>query len=223
MAWIQMYSDRDWRGAETSYARALSVAPGNALALSGAGVLAYDLGRLEESIGLYRRALEQDPLSSVTYNRLGLALFRLDRLAEAEAAFRKALELAPQRGGSRGNLAQVLLAQGRGEEALQMATEEPALWARLMALAIVHHRLGHPAESDAALVELTEKFAEHAALQIAEVHGARGEVDAAFEWLDLAHSQGDPGLSEMMTSLPFHSLHGDPRWSAFLTRMGLKT
>jgi serine/threonine protein kinase/Tfp pilus assembly protein PilF len=222
MAWIQMYRDRDWRGAEASYARALSLAPGNALALSGAGVLAYDLGRLEESVGLYRRALEQDPLSSATYNRLGLALLRLDRFEEAEAAFRKALELAPQRGATRLALAEVLLAQGRAEEALRTTTEDPALWARLSGQAIVHHALGHRKESDASLKELIEKFAGTAALQVAEVCAARGEADAAFEWLERAYATEDPGLSEMKTSHLFRSLHRDPRWGAFLKKMGLE-
>jgi len=217
-----MYSDRDWRGADASYARALRVAPGNALALSGAGVLAYGMGRLEKAVELYRMALEQDPLSSVTYNRLALALFRLDRFEEAEVILRKALEVAPQRGVSRGVLAQVLQSQGRGEEAVEMATEEPAVWARLMALAIVHHNLGDTVKSDAALRALIEGHAQHAALQIAEVHGARGEVDAAFEWLEVAYSQEDPGLSEIRTSPSLRSLHGDPRWGAFLRKMGLE-
>jgi TolB-like protein len=222
MAWIQMYHDRDWRGAEESYARALQLAPGNAEVLSGASTLAYDLGRLEEAIKLCRRALEQDPLSSVTYNRLGLALHHADRFAEAEAAYRKALELAPQRGGTRAFLSYALLAHGRGDEAMAEAMAEPALWARLSSLAIIHHAMGQRADSDEALRELIATHGADAGTQIAEVHGARGEVDAAFEWLERAYAQQDPGLSEMKTSPSLRSLHGDPRWGAFLQKMGLE-
>jgi TolB-like protein/Tfp pilus assembly protein PilF len=221
-AWIQMYYDRDWRGAEVSYARALELAPANAAVLSGAGVLAYDLGRREEAIGLCRRALEQDPLSSAEYNRLGLALLRADRLAEAEAAYRKALELAPQRGGTRANLSQSLLAQGRGEEALSEVMREPALWARLQVLASIHYAMRHGVESDEALRELVANHEEYAAFQIAAVHGTRGEVDSAFEWLERAYAQSDPGLSEMKTNPDFRSLHGDPRWGAFMKKMGFE-
>jgi len=220
LAWIQIYHDRDWRGAEASFARALELAPGNAEVLSGAGTLAYDLGNLDQAIVYAHRALEQDPLSSATYNRLGLALFRAERPVEAEAALRKALELAPQRGGTRAILSQVLLAQGRGEEAVAMAKSEPENWAGLSALAIVEDALGHRKESDQALEELIAERAEDAALQIAEVCGARGEADAAFDWLERAYEQADPGLSEMKTSPSFRSLQDDPRWRPFLERMG---
>ena len=39
-AWIQMIHDWDWRGAEASYRRALELAPGNAVVLRRAGLLA---------------------------------------------------------------------------------------------------------------------------------------------------------------------------------------
>src|SRR5262249_34824624 len=95
MGYIQRLFDWDWHGAEASYARALALAPGNALALRGAGGLASSQGRLEESIELYRRALDQDPLSAVGFHNLGRALHAADRIADAETAFRRALELAP--------------------------------------------------------------------------------------------------------------------------------
>src|SRR6185503_10049042 len=45
MGWIQMYHDRDSRGAEASFHRALELSPGNAEVLRGAGMLARTLGR----------------------------------------------------------------------------------------------------------------------------------------------------------------------------------
>jgi len=166
--------------------------------------------------------LELDPLSSTTYNRLGLALDHADRFTEAEAAFRKALELAPQRGGTHAFLSFSLLAQGRGEEALAEAEVESALFARLWSMAIVHHAKGHGAESDEALRELIAAYGPEAGTQIAEVYGARGELDAAFEWLESAYAHRDPGLSEIKNSPRLRSLHGDPRWGAFLKKMGFE-
>ena len=221
MAWIRGGHDWDWRGAEASLRRALELAPGNATVLRRAGVLAWDLGRLDEAIGLYRRSLEQDPLSAGAYNHLGLALHAADRLAEAEAAFRKALELAPQGSATRSFLSLTLLAQSRGEQARTEAMREPDVAFRLWALAIVHHAAGRRAESDEALRELTAKHTADAAYQVAKVHAARGEADAAFEWLERAYAQGDDGLADMKTSPDLRPLHGDPRWSAFLRRMGL--
>ena len=99
---------------------------------------------------------------------------------------------------------------------------EPGNVFRLHVLAIVHHAIGHGAESDAALHELVEKYSDEGAYQVAEVHGARGETDAAFEWLERAYAQRDSGLFGLRTSPPLRSLHGDPRWSALLKKMGME-
>jgi TolB-like protein/Tfp pilus assembly protein PilF len=221
LGYIRIAHDWDWRRGEASYTRALELAPGNAHVLRGVGGLALYLGRLEESIALYRRALEQDPLSPAAYNNLAVALHALNRFAEAEEARRKALEFAPLSGVLRATLSETLLARGRREEALAEALREPDETMRLWAVAIAHHALGHIAESDAALRVLTEKHAEQSAYQVAEVYGARGEKDPAFEWLDRAYAQRDSGLVSMKTSTYFSSLHADPRWNVMLKKMGL--
>src|SRR5262245_6287300 len=195
---ILMLFERDWRGAEASFKRALELAPSNTLALRTAGAMAYNQNRLDEAIGLFQRAVEQDPLSTAAYHNLALVFHAANRYAEAEASYRKAIELAPKRMVTRGYLSLTLLAMGHGEEALAEARREPNGLFRLWAVAIVHHGLGHRADSDVALRELVEKHADTAAYQIAEVHAARGETDRAFEWLDRAFDQGDPGLTEIL-------------------------
>jgi tetratricopeptide (TPR) repeat protein len=219
---IQKNYDWDWKGAEASYRRALDLAPGNAVVLDGAGVLAESLGRLDQAIALMRQSLERDPLSSATYSNLALVYYSTGRLVEAEEACRKTLELAPQRICIRAHLAQVLLDQGRGEEALAEAGQEPEQVFRLWALAIVHHAAGRRAESDGALQELVAKHAEDWAFQIAEVHAARGGTEEAFEWLERAYAQRDAGLAYLKPARPLRLLHGDPRWGAFLKKMGLE-
>ena len=218
---IRAYYDWDWRGAEASYGRALELAPGNAFVLRRVGSLAAGLGRLDESMGLLRRAIEQDPLSSSAQHNLGMTLDALHRLADGEQAFRKALELSPQRAITHALLGLNLLAQGRADEALDEALQEPERWQRLWALTIVHHAAGRGAEADAALHELIARHAEIAAYQIAGAYAARGETDLAFEWLERAYTQRDGGLSEMKTWPSLRSLHADPRWGAFLRKMGL--
>jgi hypothetical protein len=76
-------------------------------------------------------------------------------------------------------------------------------------------------ESDAALVRLTEGFAETAAYQIAEVYAYRADKDRAFDWLERARRQRDSGLAGMRRDPLLANLHGDPRWDAFLHKMGL--
>ena len=221
MAWLQIMLDRDWRGAEASYRRALELAPGNALVLHQAGLLAANVARFEEAIALGRRAVEQDPLSASSYFFFGLILWPANRAAEAEAAFRKALELAPQRAATRAWLSIVLLGEGRGDEALAEALREPEEWGRLFALAVIHHAAGRSTEANAALQELAGKYANDAAYQLAEVHASRGEVNAAFEWLERAYAQRDAGVAWTKIDPLLRSLHADPRWDVFLGKIGL--
>jgi serine/threonine protein kinase/tetratricopeptide (TPR) repeat protein len=222
MGWILMNHDWEWTNAEASFRRALELAPGSPSALRGAGDLARNLGRLDEAAALYQRALERDPLSSATYRSLGYTLHAANRLAEADESFRKSLDLAPQRVAAHSALAWTLFAQGRSEEALAEALREPEEAYRLWALAILHHAAGRIAESDDALREMTEGHAGTMAYQIAEVHAARGEVDAAFGWLERAYVQRDGGLAVVKISPRTRSLRGDPRWGPFLAKMGLE-
>ncbi len=222
LGWIQMTFDWDFPGAEASYARALELAPGDEEVIRGAGVLALTVGRLEAAIELYRLALEKDPLSAASSMNLGTALYDSERFAEAEAATRKALELVPQMVAARSQLAIILLAMGRGEEALAEGAREPEEAFRLWALAIIHHALGRRQESDAALRELIEKYEADSASQIAEAHAARAEVEESFAWLERAHKQRDGGVLSIKTSRFVGALRGDPRWGAFLKKIGLE-
>ena len=222
MGWIQKTYDWDWSGAQASYARALELAPRNAIALRRAGTLAWSLGRIEEGIELTHRALEQDPLSAHAYSNLGQALQDADRLTESEAALRKALELAPQKADVHASLSLTLLDLGQGEEALIEAMREQEEASRLWALAIIHHAMGHGSESHVALGKLVQKHAGTMAFLVAEAYARRGETNAAFEWLERAYAQRDGGLTGVQRSRRLRSLHRDPRWAAFLKKMGLE-
>ena len=86
---------------------------------------------------------------------------------------------------------------------------------------MAEHSLGHGAESQRALDELTAKYAHESAYQIAEVYGWRGEKDKAFEWLDRSYEQHDGGLTLIKTDLLIESLRTDPRFAAMVKKLGL--
>jgi serine/threonine protein kinase/Tfp pilus assembly protein PilF len=218
---IQRMHDWNWKGAEESARRALQLAPGSAVALSAAGSLAHQQGRYEEAEGLLQRAVEQDPLSTGVYSALGLLYRSMGRLSDAERAYRKALELSPHRIGSHHILGIILADQGRDAEAVAEANLELAEWGRLTSLAYVHHVAGRRMESDEALRKLEEKHAADSAYQIAAIHSARGEADAAFAWLGRSLEEHDAGLALVKSEPTFRALHGDPRWGALLKRVGL--
>ena len=218
MAWIRMAYDWDWRAADESFRRALALAPGNALILHQAGILAANTGRFEDGIVLGRRAVEQDPLSSAAYYFLGLTFTVARRYEEAVTTIGKALELAPQSAAMRAWLAVALMLQGRLREALDEARQEPEDWARSFALAVCEHEAGRAAAADDALRQLVDEHAGDAAYQIAEIHAVRGDADAAFEWLERARVQHDAGVAWTKVDPLLRALHGDARWIGFLRK-----
>jgi hypothetical protein len=53
------------------------------------------------------------------------------------------------------------------------------------------------------------------------VHAYRAEPDVAFAWLDRAYRQKDATLYAIKSDPPFKNLEPDPRYKAFLRKMGL--
>jgi len=91
---------------------------------------------------------------------------------------------------------------------------------RLWAEAIVRHAAGLASEADETLRLLVERHAREWAFQVAEVYAARGDANAAFEWLERAYAERDAGLAYLKPDPLLRSLHADPRWGALLRRMG---
>jgi tetratricopeptide (TPR) repeat protein len=118
-------------------------------------------------------------------------------------------------------LALVLLDQGRFDEALAEAQAEPEAIFRLQVKAIVLWAMGRHEESDALLEHSIREYSAEAACQIAEIYAARGDADRAFEWLGRAQAQEDSGVAQLQFSPCCRPIHGDPRWSALLGRLGL--
>ncbi|TMH54372.1 MAG: tetratricopeptide repeat protein, partial [Betaproteobacteria bacterium] len=117
------------------------------------------------------------------------------------------------------NLAVILLALGRRDEALkiiQQTTHE-----RAQGLVLIYHALGRKADSDAQLATLTREHASDDAFSIAEAHAYRGEIDEAFRWLDRAYAQKDPSLFLVKGDRLLKNLEPDPRYKAFLHKMKL--
>jgi serine/threonine-protein kinase len=218
---IQMSHDWDWTAADTAYKRALELDPSDAGALRSAGWLALVLGRLDEGAKLYRRAIEIDPLNPNGHKNLGTLLYCAGHQQEAAAALQKALELNPAMDLGHALLSLVCLEQSDPQRALAESKKEKHPILRLSASALAYQALGRKPESDASLAELIAAYKVDGPYQIAEVYAFRREADRAFEWLERAYQQRDPGLSEMKADPLLQYLRRDLRYSALLKKMRL--
>ena len=90
----------------------------------------------------------------------------------------------------------------------------------MIGLPLAYHALGRKADSDAALAALIAKWEKDSPYNIAYVYAFRGEADKAFEWLDKAVEYRDTGLGLIVTDNLFDKIHADPRWLAFLRKIG---
>jgi eukaryotic-like serine/threonine-protein kinase len=221
MGAIRLSHDWDWAGAAASLHRAMELDPGNLHAIRNTGVLAARLGHWDEAIALQRLAIALDPLDPAAYNNLGSALYRSGRLDEAKTSLEKLLELVPSSPGAYAFLSRVYLAQSRPWQALAEVQKEKHTMLRLCGLALAYHALGRKQESDANLAKLIGGFQANSAYQIAEVYAFRGETERAFDWLDRADQERDPGLIGAKGDVLLKGLERDPRYAALLQRLGL--
>jgi len=221
LGWVQRASDWDWKGAEASFQRALGLAPSNTQAMNAAADMLAALGRLDEAIALSRRAAALDPLNVPVHRNLALYCIAAGRLDEAQGVLDRVLQMGTAGLLTYAWLGALALARGKPEEARVLMSKEVSEIFRRVGLAVVHHRLGQPDESDAELKRLIDEHGEDSPYQVAEVYGATGDRDRAFQWLERAHAARDPGLSYLQVDPFLPGLHDDPRWRSLLVRLGL--
>lgn len=218
---IQAAHEMNIEAAAASYAKALSLAPGNPVVADGASILEFKLGNFERAAELSRSVVDRDPLSGAVWHNLGLILHAAGDLAGSVKAFAKAVELSPGRLVSTAMHATALLDLGRGEEALHQAEHEPDEFWRNWAKAIIFAKLGDQEKADKALNELLAQADGGDAFQLAEVYAVRGDKDAAFGSLQHALSSRDPGITHAKGSTYLRSLHSDARWQKLMTQIGV--
>jgi len=221
MSMVQMNHDWDWEGADASLRRAGLLEPGSSEVLRKRANLARELGRVDEAIQLYEQAIGLDPLKADFYLALGYELYVEARYKETQAVLQKAQDLNPQLSSLHLTRGQILLSEGRPQEALAEMENDTGEWQKLSGVSLAYYALGRREKSDGALQELIATHQTDCAYQIAEVYAYRGEADKAFKWLDRAYRQRDPGTPELKSDPLMRSLRQDRRYTDLLKRMRL--
>ncbi len=220
LGWIRMVYDFDWHGADAAYQEAFRLAPGNATVLRAAGVLAFTLGRLDEAIDIDLRAIVRDPLNQGSHQNLALVLMHAGRLEDSAQKYRHVLELNKEYPGIHMRLGQILLLENKPESALEIIPQDSDDWWVDYGIALALSATDRTDEANQALADFIEQHPD-GPFQTAELYAYRGEIDQAFEWLEIAYDQRDSGLHEMLNDPFLANLADDDRWLLFLEKMGL--
>jgi TolB-like protein/DNA-binding winged helix-turn-helix (wHTH) protein/Tfp pilus assembly protein PilF len=218
---VQVSHDWDWEGADSSFRKAAQLEPGSAAVLSNRAYLARHLGRLDETVDLYTQAIALDPLRANAHLSFGYVRYLADQFDEAKAELQKAEDLNPRLSGLHLTRGQVLLLEGHPQEALNEIEQETGDWDKLSGEALAYHALGNRREADKALAKLIAMHQNDAAYQIAEAYAFRGETEKAFQWMDRAIRQRDPGAPEFRSNPLMKSLRQDSRWAGLSNKMHL--
>jgi serine/threonine-protein kinase len=211
----------DWAAAQADIERMREIDPGSNLLPGALADIAIVFGNTDRAVELFQAGLARNPLDPNALESLGDALCAADRMEQCLQMHLRVLQLHPEFDGANSSVGFARLYLGQFAAALEAMQREPDEHYRLRGLAMVYSALERHTDSNAALDSLTEKFSSRDAYGIAEVHAYRGEVDDAFRWLDRAYRAHESGILDVKTDPLLRGLHGDPRFSGLLSRMGL--
>ena len=226
-------SEWDWAAAERSLRRALEIDPSHTEALLAYGGLMEALGRPDEGLRFKQQALARNPESWLVFAEIANAFWNQRRYDEAMLWAKRVLEIDPRHLLAGEFLAAVYLQQGDVEQFLAENLRRAKLFGapaaaleRLTRFAAdmrqAYAEDGRAGLARCMLGQIPPNGGGAIALQRAVLHGAAGELDAAFEHLDRALDLRDPALVYLAVAPQWDSLRADPRFADRLKRMALR-
>ena len=223
LGFVRLYYDWDWVGAEREFQRSVELSPNDATVRMRRAFYLAVQRRPDEALVEMQAARDLDPLSPTIQRSLGTLYYWTRRYELAIQEFRDALELDPGIPQARAMLARALARQGKLEE----ATREIDLVGNSLLdrteRALIQALTGQRASALQALEEIKRDPAVRYLVPtvVAETYGALGDLDQAFEWMEVAFQEKDPSLLVMAANQNPTPLRSDPRFQDLLRRIGI--
>ncbi len=221
-AYVRMYLDWDFDGAERGFRRAIDLNPSYATAHQWYAELLALEGRFDEAVAEIRLALALDPLAAVMHHQAGQTYQQAGRFDEAIDEYEAAhaidsafngmfLSLAYWRQGRLGEAAEALK---RGYHPDRRGLDQLA--SRLAAAA----RQGDTHAYGLRQLELAE-FYPRPAYYRGLFHAALGHDAEALRWLRTAYERRDETVLYLRVDPEWERLRSDPRFVAILDQVGI--
>jgi tetratricopeptide (TPR) repeat protein len=193
------------------------------------------MGRTSEAIAENQRALELDPLSLPINNFMGMTYMFAENYEKAYQQFQHTIAMDPTFPLAHLYFSWLLVTMGRYEESIEenqksellsgSSPEDAAAEAAMMLQAFKTggERGFYQKNLERTLQMLKQSGGQSAgSAGIASAYALAGDKDSAFKWLNKAYTERD-GQDIMLLKCvpPFKNLHGDPRFTDLLRRLGL--
>jgi tetratricopeptide (TPR) repeat protein len=221
---VRVQWDRDWRGAENSYRRALALDPSAPRAHVLYAILLASRGRVDEGIAQARAALALEPDAPSTNTTLMIVLYLGGHNEEAIAQGRVAGRLAPVSSLLHFWMALAFADAGRFDEAMReaLASRQGAGNLPTPIVGYIHGRAGRSAEAlevQRALEDARARSIYVPATDIALVAAGRDDRASALSWLEVAVDEHAHWLDGVSRFKAFERLRAEPRFKALLAKL----
>ena len=200
---------------ERAVRQGLDYEPNNPILLGILSVLRTIENDAQSAIEYAERSLAVDPLATVVRRNLGDAYRLSGQIDSSLEQYRQILRLQPDISRIHGRIALVLFDQGELEAAEEEFLQEPVRWVRDYGLILIQMQRGQRGAWEKPLADYIERNGAPRAAQFADLYAYSGDVDKAYEWLEIALEVRDAGLTVIRFNPILENARADPRWPEF--------
>jgi eukaryotic-like serine/threonine-protein kinase len=219
---INTFHTWDWAAAERATRRALALDSTSAAAWFFHTWHLVAQGRVQEALTVLQRARQLEPFSLITNARVGTLLTWNRRYAEAESTLRATLQLEPTYPVARVQLARVLSALGKHDEAIAALPPDSVRFGSYEA-GIAGYVYARAGRRDQALhvARALERRNSVPAEGVAAIYAALNDRAAALTWLERAVDARGVGLVFLAAEPMYDDLRQEPRYLRVVQQIGL--
>ncbi len=222
---VRRMLDYDWHGAESGYAKAISLNPSYEGARGSLAIMLSTFARHGEAVREAERAMEIDPFCLFIATGVAWTRYAAGDYDAAIARCRHTIDLDPEFLPARCMLGAAYLQAGRSREAVSALEDAAGIGgAEPVILSWLAHARGVTGAIDDAQRVLSrvlrlEKVRYVSPFHLALAYLGLGDVDRTFELFGRACDERDPALARVTVDPRFDSLRDDPRYLELLERL----
>jgi len=228
LAFVKLFYDWEWLGAEQELERAIKLNPSYPSAHHWYSHYFMATGRFEASLAESKLALECDPIDLALNTHLGYHYYYARQYIQATDQLQKTLEMEPSFARAHYYLGLVYVQLGRSDKSfIEFQKTTNFSRGQISYKASLGHAYAIFGKRDEALAILDElrKLSEPsyvAAFDIALLYLGLGDKDQAFEWLQRSYLEHEVGILVLKVEPRLDGIRSDPRFTDLLKKVGLE-